>query len=227
MKQPKAQDINKKVFLFFSLTFIAIGLALFLPAGSLNYWQAWTFMGVLFIPAIFIIFYFLKNDREFLERRLKFREKETQEKSIIKIALLLFFIGFLIPGLDYRYGWSNVPFWLVISSDIVVFLAYITVFFVFKENSYASRIIKVDKKQEVITTGPYAIVRHPMYAAVIPMFLCIPLALGSYFALIFFVPTVPVILFRILDEERVLLRDLKGYKEYTKKVKYRLIPLVW
>lgn len=97
----------------------------------------------------------------------------------------------------------------------------------FKENSYASRIIEVDRKQEVITTGPYAIVRHPMYAAVIPMFLCIPIALDSYFALIFFVPTVPVILFRMLDEERVLLRDLKGYKEYAKKVKYRLIPLIW
>ncbi len=198
-----------------------------MPAGSLNYWQAWTFMGVFFIPALFVIFYFLKNDREFLERRLKFREKETQEKIFIKIAQLLFFIGFLIPGLDYRYGWSKVPFWLVISSDIVVFFAYITVFLVFKENSYASRIVEVDRKQEVITTGPYAIVRHPMYAAVIPMFLCIPLALGSYFALIFFVPTVPLILFRILDEERVLLRDLKGYKEYTRKVKYRLIPLIW
>lgn len=128
MKQSKVQDINKKVFLVFSLTFIAMGLVFFLPAGSLNYWQAWTFMGVFFIPAIFVIFYFLKNDREFLERRLKFREKETQEKSIIKIALLFFLIGFLIPGFDYRYGWSNVPFWLVISSDIVVFLAYITVF---------------------------------------------------------------------------------------------------
>jgi len=128
MKQSKVQDIKKKVFLFFSLAFIAIGLALFLPAGSLNYWQAWTFMGFLFIPAIFVMFYFLKHDREFLERRLRFREKETQEKIIIKIAQLFFFIGFLIPGFDYRYGWSNVPFWLVIASDIVVFLAYITIF---------------------------------------------------------------------------------------------------
>jgi len=227
MKQSQFYDIKKKIFLLVPLVTIVLGLMLFLPAGSLKYWQAWVFMGVLFIPFIFVIFYFLRNDPELLERRMKFKEKETQEKTMSKIGQLFFFIGFLIPGLDYRYGWSNVPFWLVIASDVIMFLGYMLVFFVLRENSYASRIVEVDEKQKVITTGPYAVVRHPMYAGIMPMYLCIPLALGSYFALIFFVPVIILIVFRIFDEEKVLLRDLEGYEEYTKKVKYRLIPRIW
>ena len=171
--------------------------------------------------------YFLKHDPEFLERRMRFKEKEATEKSIIKIAQLLFFIGILLPGLDHRYGWSDVPFWLVITSDIIIFLSYMLVFFVFKENSYASRIVEVEKEQKVIATGPYSVVRHPMYAGIIPMYLCIPLALGSFVAVVFFAPVIVVIILRIFDEERLLLKDLKGYEEYTKKVKYRLIPGVW
>lgn len=219
--------LNRKIFLFLILGVTVIGLMLFLPAGSLKFWQAWLFMGTLFIPFLFVLSYLLKHDPELLERRIKFKEKEAKEKTLIKIAQLFFFIGFLIPGLDYRYGWSNAPYWLVIASDIIIFMAYMLVFRVFKENSYASRIVEVDEKQKVITTGPYAFVRHPMYSGVIPMYLCVPLALGSYFALIFFIPGIIVIIFRIFDEEEVLLRDLKGYKEYTEKVKYRLIPHIW
>jgi len=227
MKQSQFYDIKKKIFLLVPLVIIVLGLMLFLPANSLKYWQAWLFMGTLFIPMIFVAVYFLKHDPKLLERRIKFKEKETKEKTLARIGQLFFFVGLLIPGLDYRYGWSNVPFWLVIASDIVIFLAYMLVFLVLKENSYASRIVEVDKKQKVITTGPYAVVRHPMYAGIIPMYLCIPLALGSYFALIFFVPVIILIVFRIFDEERVLLRDLEGYEEYTKKVKYRLLPCIW
>jgi protein-S-isoprenylcysteine O-methyltransferase Ste14 len=227
MRQSQARKIRRKVVLVFFLAFILIGAALFVSAGSLDYWQAWVFMGVLFVPLVFVIFYFLIHDPHFLERRLRFREKEARERTIIPIALVLFVIGFLATGLDHRFGWSDVPSWLVIASDVVVFLSYMLVFLVFRENSYASRIVEVQKKQKVITTGPYAVVRHPMYAGVMAMYLCVPTALGSYVALAFFVPSVLAVFFRIFDEERLLLRDLKGYRQYTKKVRYRLIPGVW
>lgn len=234
---PKKSRINKpkaikaglkiKFILFFLSAVIFTMLILFLPAGSLGYWQAWLFMGALFIPVIFVVLYFSKHDPELLERRVKFKEKEAEQKVIIKIANLTIFIGLLIPGFDYRFGWSNVPTALVIFSDIVIFLGYSLVFFVFKENRYTSRIIEVDKKQKVITTGPYSVVRHPMYAGIIPIYLFIPLALGSYWALIFFIPSVALVIIRTLNEEKVLSRDLKGYKKYMKKVKYRLIPYIW
>jgi len=221
------ENFRRKIFSFFVLGIIVMGLMLFLPAGSLGYWQAWLFMGTLFIPFIFVVLYFLKHDPELLGRRMKFKEKEAEQKIIIKITTLIFFAGFLIPGFDYRYGWSNVPTFLVILSDIIVFLGYMMVFFVFKENSYASRIIEVEKGQKVITTGPYSVIRHPMYAGQILMFIFMPIALGSYWALIFFIPVVVLLILRILNEEEVLSRDLEGYREYTKKVKYRLIPGIW
>lgn len=230
MKKEEKIDINKlkkKWILLFPLGFVITGLMLFLPAGTLKYWEAWAFMCVLFIPALFIMFYFLKHDPGLLQRRMKFKEKEVEQKIIIKITSLIFFIGFLIPGLDYRYGWSNVPTFLVILSDIIVFLGYLLVFFVFKENSYTSRTVEVYKNQKIVTTGPYSIVRHPMYVGVILMYTFIPLALGSYWAMIFFIPSIAMIIARTLNEEKVLSRDLKGYKEYTKKVKYRLIPYIW
>lgn len=223
----KKNKLLGKIFLAFFLTFVFLGLGLFLPAGSAKYWQAWVFIGIVFIPVIFVVFYFLKHDPKLLERRMKFKEKEIQQKIIMRIAIFIFFIGFLIPGFDYRYSWSNVPIWLVILSDIIIFLGYTIVFFVFKENSYTSRIIEVVKGQKVITTGPYSIIRHPMYIGVTLMFLFMPMALGSYLALIFFVLIIAIIILRILNEEKVLLRDLKGYNEYTKKVKYRLIPKIW
>ena len=220
-------NLKKKVFLLFPLAFVFLSLMFFVPAGTLNYWQAWIFLGVLFIPVFFVVFYFLKNDPGLLVRRMKFKEKEVQQKAIIKLANLVSFIGFLIPGLDYRYGWSNVPASLVIISDIIIFLGYVIVFFVFKENSYTSRVVEVDKKQKIVTTGPYSIVRHPMYVGVILMYLFMPLALGSYWALIFFLPVIPLIVIRTLNEEKVLSKGLKGYKQYMKKVKYRLVPGVW
>jgi protein-S-isoprenylcysteine O-methyltransferase Ste14 len=220
-------SITKKVILFVPLTFVVTCLMLFLPAGSLYYWQAWVFMGALFIPVIFTVSYFIKNDPKLLERRLRLREKEASERTLIKLGQLSLLVGIIVPGLDYRFGWSSVPFWLVILADVIVFLSYLLVFFVFKENSYASRIVEVEKKQKVISTGPYAIVRHPMYAGILPLYLAVPFALGSYYALIFFIPVIFVIIFRIFDEERLLSKNLKGYKEYMKKVKYRLIPFVW
>lgn len=219
--------LKKKIFLFFMLAVIVVGLMLFLPAGSLKYWAAWVFIGVLFIPVIFVIFYFLKHDPQLLERRIKFKEKEAKQKTIINISELIFFIGFLIPGFDYRYGWSNVPTSIIIISDIIIFLGYLLVFFVFKENSYTSRIIEVDKKQKIVTMGPYKFIRHPMYLGVILMFLFMPTALGSFWALTAFVPVTILIIFRAIEEEKVLIKNLKGYKGYMQKTKYRIIPGVW
>ncbi len=206
---------------------IFMGLILFLPAGSLDYWQAWIYCGVLFIPVSFVVFYFLKKDPELLERRMRMREKEEKQKTIQILGIIIFFVGFIIPGLDHRYHWSSVPAALVIASNAIVLAGYIIVFFVLRENSYASRIIEVEKGQKVISTGPYALVRHPLYLGVLLMYLFTPLALGSYWAIIFFLPLFPLIVFRLLNEEEVLLRELPGYKEYCQKTKYHLIPFIW
>ena len=227
MKKKSLPGLRKKIFLFFTLAIVIVGLMLFLPAGSLSYWQGWVFLAVLFIPVMFVASYLLRHDPELAERRLRFREKEGEQQTIIKIANLLCLVGILIPGFDYRYGWSKVPTALIIISDVIIFLGYLLVFFVFKENSYTCRTIQVDKEQKVITTGPYSIIRHPMYAGMISMFIFMPIALGSYWALIFFVPVIVLIILRTLNEEQVLLRDLKGYKEYMQKTRYRLIPYVW
>jgi protein-S-isoprenylcysteine O-methyltransferase Ste14 len=200
---------------------------LFIPAGSLHYWQAWVWLGVLFVPLIFVVNYFLKRDPKFLERRMRLREKEAPQKKIQLISGTLFFLGFLIPGLDYRFGWSSVPVPLVLAADVMVFLGYLFIFLVFRENSYASRIVEVEAGQRVITSGPYALVRHPMYLGFTVMFLATPPALGSLWALPVFLLLPVFLAFRIRNEEEVLARDLPGYAEYRQKVRYRLIPLVW
>ena len=217
----------KQVVLRIVMVPIFMGLMLFLPAGSLDYWQAWIYCSVLLIPMIFVVYYFLRKDPELLERRMRMREKEERQKTIIKIGYLLFFIGFITPGLDHRYHWSDVPVLLVIVANAIVLSGYIFVFFVLRENSYASRIIEVEKGQKVITTGPYVIVRHPMYLGVLVMYLFTPLALGSYWALIFFLPLIPLLVFRISNEEEVLLRELPGYKEYCQQTRFHLIPFIW
>lgn len=158
---------------------------------------------------------------------MKFREKEVKQKTIIKIANIFFFAGLIIPGFDYRFGWSAVPFWLVAASNAVILASYFLVFLSFKENVFAGRTVEVFKGQKVIDTGPYAVVRHPMYAGIIPMFLFMPLALGSFWAIIPIIPVCIVIILRILNEEEVLKRDLPGYDAYCKKVHYCLVPFVW
>jgi len=206
---------------------IFMGLMLFLPAGTLDYWQAWIYCGVLLIPVSFVVFYFLKKDPELLERRMRIKEKEEKQKTIQILGIIIFFIGFIIPGLDYRYHWSTVPVYLVIAANTIVLSGYIFVFLVLRENSYASRIIEVEKGQQVITTGPYAIVRHPMYMGILVMYLFTPLALGSYWAIIFFLPLIPLLVSRLLNEEEMLLRELPGYEEYCQKTRYHLIPFIW
>jgi len=227
MEKLRLWELKKKIMLILPLGMIIVALMIFLPAGSSNYWQGWLFLATLFIPFLFVVAYLLKHDPELLERRMRTKEKEAGEKTMIRLTQLLFFIGFLIPGFDYRYGWSNVPTWLVILSDIIMFLGYMVVFSVFRENTYTSRIVEVEKNQKVISTGPYSFVRHPMYAGTLLMYIFLPLALGSYFALIPMIPVMFVVIIRIFDEERLLSKELKGYKEYCKKVKYRLVPGIW
>jgi protein-S-isoprenylcysteine O-methyltransferase Ste14 len=165
--------------------------------------------------------------RDSIRRRLQFQEKEPEQKLIIKISYLFFFLAFIIPGLDRRFGWSNVPVMLVLLADILVLFGYGVVFLTFRENPYASRTIEVTADQAVVSTGPYAIVRHPMYLGSLFIYIFSPLALGSYWATIPMLLIIPILAVRILNEESVLLRDLRGYREYMRKTRYRLIPGAW
>lgn len=215
-----------KAYLVPAIIMIVMGLVLFLPAGSLKFWPAWIWWSIISAMTLFITTYFLKRDPQLLSRRMKVKEKE-QQPDIIRILSFLSLFAYLVPGIDYRYHWSAVPAWIIIAANVLVLLGYVFIFLVFKENSYASTIIQVEKEQQVITTGPYAIVRHPMYTGLLMMQLFTPLALGSYWALIFALLFIPTIIFRIRKEEEVLLRDLPGYTNYCMKTRYRLIPSVW
>lgn len=205
----------------------ALGLLFFLPAGTLNYWEAWLYLIVLFTPAFFMVKYLIKNDRALLERRMRMKEKEREQSLIVRLSYFYFLATFLLPGFDKRFGWSDTPIWLVLFANGMVLLGYILVMRVFRENSYASRIVEVEQGQRVIDTGPYALVRHPMYLGVTLLYVMTPLALGSYWSLILALLIIPILIARILNEEAVLTRDLVGYTEYQKKVKFRLLPLVW
>jgi len=206
---------------------LALSTMFFLTAGTLAYWQAWLYLAILFIPMAFVMAYLLKNDPELLERRMRLREKETAQKRIISLSWLWFFLAFLLPGLDHRFGWSHVPVLVVLIAALLVLLGYGMVFWVFRENRYASRVVEVAQEQQVIDSGPYAFVRHPMYAGSIVLYLFSPLALGSWWAMIPALPIIPILVMRILNEEVVLLRDLPGYDAYRRKVRYRLLPGVW
>ena len=206
---------------------IMFALMFFLPAGTWRYWQAWMYIGVLIIPMLFVLAYFMKRDPELLERRMKMREERGQQRRIIGISVLFFILGYLLPGFDIRYGWSNMPAWVSIAAAVVMFLSYLFVFRTMQVNSYLSRIIEVAENQKVIDTDVYGVVRHPMYVGMVVLYVVSPIVLGSWWAVIPALVIVPVIVARILDEEKALESELAGYKEYKQKVKYRLIPFVW
>ncbi len=209
------------------LALLVYGLIFFVTAGTLQYWQAWIYLGILFIPMLVAFIYLLKNNPDLLERRMRMRETEKPQKLIIVLSIFAFFLAFIIPGLDHRFGWSAVPMAAVIAADIIALAGYSIFFLVMKENTYASRVIEVEKNQKVISTGPYAVVRHPMYLGGLLMYLFSPIALGSFWAVIAFLPLPALFIFRILNEEHVLAKELPGYIEYMERVKYRLIPFVW
>lgn len=230
-KKTKGQFDRKKlkesVMIKAILAFDVLCIMFFLPAGTFLYWQAWVYIALLFIPMFFLLVYLLKHDPELLERRMKMKEKVMEQKRIIKISWIFFLFAYIIPGFDIRYGWSHVPLWAIIAADVLVLAGYLMFTVVMKHNSYASRIIEVAKGQKVISTGPYAVVRHPMYTAILIMYIASPLALGSYWALLFTIPIIGVIVARLTNEEKVLKKELKGYAEYTRKIRWRLIPWVW
>ncbi|MBQ7392252.1 MAG: isoprenylcysteine carboxylmethyltransferase family protein [Clostridia bacterium] len=206
---------------------ILVGVMLFLPAGTLRYASGWLFIALLFIPMIFLGAILLIKAPELLEKRLGVKEKENTQKGVVALSGLLFFIGFIVAGLDHRFGWSHVPAWLVVVSSVVLLVSYALYAEVMRENAYLSRTIEVQKGQRVVDTGLYGIVRHPMYAVTVWLFLSIPLVLGSLWSLLCFAHYPILIIARILNEEKVLSAGLEGYVDYKKKVKYRLIPFIW
>jgi protein-S-isoprenylcysteine O-methyltransferase Ste14 len=220
-------ELKKKVASRLALAPAVLGLIFFLPAGTFRYWQAWVYMAVLIIPMLSVMLYFLKHDPELLDRRLRTREKERPQKAIIALSYPLFLAAFLLPGFDRRFGWSSVPGALVAAADVIVLAGYGLFVLVIRENSFASRIVEVEARQRVVSTGPYAIVRHPMYVANILIYLASPLALGSFWAFLPALLTPAVMVARILNEEKVLKEKLVGYADYLSRVRYRLIPGVW
>jgi protein-S-isoprenylcysteine O-methyltransferase Ste14 len=223
-------SITKQALLGLIALVILMWIVLFLPAGSLNYWAAWIYWLSFFSTVTVITIYFLKNDLTLIAGRLKAgptAETQTNQKVTQAFASIFFILILLIPPLDYRFQWSAVPFYIVIISDAFVVLGLVVVFFVFKENTSTSAIIDVNKNQTVVSTGPYRVVRHPMYSGALLMLLFTPLALGSFWGLLAFFPMLLVIGFRLVEEEKFLEKSLPGYEEYTRKTQYRLIPWVW
>lgn len=217
----------RKMLVRFAFFYPVLGLLILLPAGTFNYWQFYLYAGLLTVPMLAVLFYFLKTDPRFLERRAKAREKEKAQVLISILSSVIFLAGFIIPGLDKRFGWSQVPLHITLIACVLILLGYLIIFFVFRQNSYASRVIEVDEEQEVISTGLYGIVRHPMYVGVLIMYIPTSLALGSYWGLIPFALLPLSLALRILNEEKVLKENLKGYKEYCQLTRYRLIPFIW
>jgi protein-S-isoprenylcysteine O-methyltransferase Ste14 len=204
-----------------------LGVLLFLPAGSWDYWQAWAYLATLFTPMTFVLVYLLRHDPELLERRLKAKEPVAAQRLAVSLGGVGILGSLLVAGLDQRFGWSHVPVAVVVAALVVVLLGYGLFFLVLRENSYAARVVEVAEGQRVISTGPYGVVRHPMYVAVILMFLATPVALGSWWALVPAALLLPGMVLRTLDEEAQLRTGLPGYAEYCAKVRHRLIPGVW
>lgn len=207
--------------------FILVGAMLFLPAWSFAYINGWLFLALLFIPMFIlgVVLYF--RSPELLKKRLNAREENNTQKGIVAISGLLFMSGFIVAGLDFRFRWSRVPPWLVIVASVILLASYALYAEVMRENIFLSRKIEIQEGQKIVTTGLYGIVRHPMYAVTIWLFLSIPLVLGSWWSLLCFLPYIPVIVIRIINEEKLLKSELDGYNEYTRKVKYRIIPFIW
>ena len=223
--------MNMKLFLSaitkYLLGIILLGILLFLPAGSFSYWNGWLFMGLLFIPMFIAGVIMMIFDPNLLRSRLSAKEKESEQKTVVALSGIMFILGFVIAGLNYRFSWFEMPKTVVIIASVVFILSYIMYAEVLRENAFLSRTIEVQKNQKVIDTGLYRLVRHPMYLATVFLFLAIPLILGSIISFVIFLAYPFIISKRIKNEEEVLEKDLKGYKEYKNKVKYRLFPFIW
>lgn len=206
---------------------LIVGSLLFIPAKSFEYWNGWLFMGLLFIPMFIVGIILMIKNPELLRKRLNAKEQENEQKWVLLFSGLMFIAGFIVAGLNYRYKWVELPSAVIIISSILFIISYILYAEVLRENTYLSRTIEVQENQKVIDAGLYGIVRHPMYAVTILLFLTMPLILGSIISFIMFLIYPIIICQRIKNEERVLEKDLKGYTEYKKKVKYKVIPFIW
>ncbi len=224
------KDLNRQAFVGLLRLIITLGALLFLSAWTLDYWQAWLFLAVFSVSVLAITLYLMQHDPKLLERRMNTgpgAEKEQSQKPIQLAATITFLAVIVFPGIDRRFTWSAVPPYIVVVGDILVGLGLLIIFFVFKENTYTSAIIDVETEQKVISTGPYALVRHPMYIGGLVMLLGVPLALGSWWGLLTIIPIALVIVWRLLDEEKLLAKNLSGYSGYQEKVRYRLVPFIW
>ncbi|MBQ7946347.1 MAG: hypothetical protein IJ280_06505 [Bacteroidales bacterium] len=206
---------------------VLVALLLFLPAASFAYWQAWLLMGILFVPMFFVGIILLLKSPDLLRKRLNAKEKDSEQKAVVAISGCLFLMAFIVAGLNWRFQWLLLPDWVVYAASALFVASYFLYAEVLRENAYLSRTIEVQENQKVIDTGLYGIVRHPMYAATAILFLAMPLVLGSLPSFVIMLGYIPVIVKRIRGEESVLEEGLAGYKDYKKKVKYRLFPFIW
>ena len=206
---------------------LLVGLLIFLPAGTLAYTNGWILIGLLFVPMLIAGFVMFFKSPEFLAKRLDAKEKQATQKGVLAVSGVMFVSGFVVAGLDYRFGWSQMPMAVVMIASVLFLIAYALYAEVMRENAYLSRTIQVEEGQKVVDTGLYGIVRHPMYMATILLFLMIPLVLGSWYSLIIFAFYPAIIIVRLTDEEDLLTRELSGYAAYKQKVKYRIIPFIW
>ena len=206
---------------------LLVGLLLFLPAGTPAYTNGWLLFGLLFGPMLIAGCVMFIKSPDFLKKRLDSKEKKGKQQGIVAVAGLMFIVGFVVAGLDFRFSWSNMPTWVVVSASALLLIAYGLYAEVMRENAYLSRTVKVEEGQTAVDTGLYGIVRHPMYAVTILLFLMMPLVLGSWYALIAFGFYPAIIIVRLKDEEELLTKELPGYAEYKQKVKYRILPFVW
>ena len=223
--------MDKKLFIQaitkFTFGFIIIALLLFIPAGTLNYLNAWLFIGILFVPMFIVGIILMIKNPDLLRKRLNSKEKEAEQGILLLLGGVMFICGFVVAGLNYRFEWIILPKYIVYIGTIIFLLAYVLYAEVLRENMYLSRIIEVQENQKVIDTGLYGIVRHPMYLSTILLFLSIPLVLGSLFSFLIFMIYPFIIAKRIKNEEKVLEQGLKGYLEYKEKVRYKMIPFIW
>ncbi len=214
----------------FIALYVILGIFLFLSAGTMNYLQGWFYLVSFAFPVLLITLYLFKNDKRLLESRVKAgpgAEKEKNQKVIQSLAQISFILVYVVSGLDYRFHWSQISLRMSFLADVIVVLSLFLVFLVFRENTYTSAIIEVNEDQKVISTGPYSLVRHPMYSGALVLMLASPVALGSWYGLVPALGLVYVIVLRLLDEEKFLVKNLKGYAEYCQKVKYHLVPYIW
>ncbi len=206
---------------------LLIGVLLFLPAGTFSYWNGWLLMGILFVPMIVAGFVMMKKAPELLQKRLNAKEEQSEQKTVVILSGLMFLAAFIVAGLNFRFGWIVLPSWSAYAATAVFLLGYVLYAEVLRENAYLSRTVEVQEDQKVIDTGLYGVVRHPMYMSTFLLFLSMPLVLGSVISFVIMLVYIPIIAKRIRNEEQVLEEGLAGYSDYKKRVKYKVIPLIW